>query len=120
MPERGAPRQREQDREHPAERILRNAQSLDAFLREKIANLQQETATPVEELSKGSHLRDRLHVLQGSYPGVYLGLELLDAQGKVLARAGQNPEDHHHCAFLAVSTLHEALSGYMRLALEKQ
>ena len=38
----------------------------------------------------------------------------------VLARAGQIPQDHHHCAFLAVSTLHEALNRYMRLALEKQ
>ncbi len=86
-----------------SERVLRNAQSLDAFLREKIANLQQEAATPVEELSKGSHLRDRLHVLQGSYPGVYLGLELLDAQGKVLARAGQSGADHADAAWLQLA-----------------
>jgi NifU-like protein involved in Fe-S cluster formation len=47
--------------------------------------------------------------------------ELFDiTDAMVLARAGQIPEDHHHCAFLAVSTLHEALGKYMRLALEEK
>ncbi len=39
-------------------------------------------------------------------------LDIDDAQ--VLAKAGQIPEDHHHCAFLAASTLHEAVNRYMR------
>jgi NifU-like protein involved in Fe-S cluster formation len=41
--------------------------------------------------------------------------EILDITGEdVLARAGQIPEDHHHCAFLAVSSLHEAVNAHMR------
>ncbi len=71
-----------------SERVLRNAQSLDAFLQEKIANLRQEASTPVEDMAKPNHLRDRLHALQNAYPGVYLGLELIDARGKALAQAG--------------------------------
>lgn len=47
--------------------------------------------------------------------------ELLDITGEmVLARAGQIPEDHQHCAFLAVSTLQEALGRYMRLTLAEK
>lgn len=41
--------------------------------------------------------------------------ELLDITGdQVLSRAGQIPEDHHHCAFLAASVLHEAVNRFMR------
>jgi NifU-like protein involved in Fe-S cluster formation len=41
--------------------------------------------------------------------------EILDISGEeVLARAGQIPEDHHHCAFLAVMSLHEAVHRHMR------
>jgi len=41
--------------------------------------------------------------------------ELLDiTDSQILALAGQIPEDHHHCAFLAVSSLHEAVNEYMR------
>ena len=41
--------------------------------------------------------------------------EILDITGEdVLARAGQIPEDHQHCAFLAVSSLHEAVNAHMR------
>ncbi|GAB6110548.1 iron-sulfur cluster assembly scaffold protein [Desulfomicrobium salsuginis] len=41
--------------------------------------------------------------------------EILDITGEeVLARAGQIPEDHHHCAFLAVTSLHEAVNRHMR------
>lgn len=40
--------------------------------------------------------------------------EILDITGdEVLARAGQIPEDHHHCAFLAVTSLHEAVNNHM-------
>ena len=40
--------------------------------------------------------------------------ELLDISGEqVLARAGNIPEDHHHCAFLAASVLHEAVKRKM-------
>jgi NifU-like protein involved in Fe-S cluster formation len=40
--------------------------------------------------------------------------EVLDITGEeVLARAGQIPEDHHHCAFLAVTTLREAVNRHM-------
>lgn len=40
--------------------------------------------------------------------------EILDITGdEVLARAGQIPEDHHHCAFLAVTSLHEAVNRHM-------
>lgn len=40
--------------------------------------------------------------------------EILDITGdEVLARAGQIPEDHHHCAFLAVTSLHEAVNSHM-------
>lgn len=46
--------------------------------------------------------------------------EILDiAGGQILNRAGQIPEDHHHCAFLAASTLHEAVHRYMRAANTK-
>ncbi len=41
--------------------------------------------------------------------------EALDiSDSDVLGKAGQIPEDHHHCAFLAVSALHEAVNQYMR------
>jgi NifU-like protein involved in Fe-S cluster formation len=40
--------------------------------------------------------------------------ELLDISGEqVLDRAGNIPEDHHHCAFLAASVLHEAVNRKM-------
>jgi NifU-like protein involved in Fe-S cluster formation len=40
--------------------------------------------------------------------------EILDITGdEVLARAGQIPEDHRHCAFLAVTSLHEAVNSHM-------
>lgn len=43
--------------------------------------------------------------------------EVLDIRdNEILAKAGQIPEDHHHCAFLAASTLHEAVNRYMRAA----
>lgn len=43
--------------------------------------------------------------------------EALDiGDSDVLAKAGQIPEDHHHCAFLAASALHEAVNQYMRAA----
>lgn len=79
---------REKSTDLLAEKVLRNAQSLDAFLQEKIANLRQESSAPVEDLGKTSYLRRRLHALQNAYPGVYLGLELIDAQGNTLAQAG--------------------------------
>lgn len=87
---------REKSIELLSERVLRNAQSLDAFLMEKVANLQQEASTPVEDMVKSNHLRDRLHALQNAYPGVYLGLELIDAQGRTLAQAGLASPDTEH------------------------
>ncbi|NCD26123.1 MAG: iron-sulfur cluster assembly scaffold protein [Deltaproteobacteria bacterium] len=42
--------------------------------------------------------------------------EILDINGdQVLAQAGQIPEDHHHCAFLAAATLHEAVNRFMKM-----
>ncbi|NCD26299.1 MAG: GHKL domain-containing protein [Deltaproteobacteria bacterium] len=84
---------REKTIELLSERVLRNAQSLDAFLGEKIANLGQEASAPVEDLARQNYLSDRLHSLQNAYPGVFLGLEFIDAKGKILAQAGQDRSD---------------------------
>ena len=44
--------------------------------------------------------------------------EILDITGdQILEKAGQIPLDHHHCAFLAATTLHEAVNSHMRQGL---
>jgi two-component system NtrC family sensor kinase len=80
---------REKTRALLGEQVLRNAQSIDAFLDEKMANLRQQAALGnPEELSDPALLRDRLLGLQNSYQGVFTGLELIDAEGRTISRAG--------------------------------
>jgi two-component system NtrC family sensor kinase len=71
------------------EQVLRNAQSIDAFLDEKVANLRQQAAmASLDELSDPARLRDLLFGLQNAYQGVFTGLEFIDASGRTVARAG--------------------------------
>jgi two-component system NtrC family sensor kinase len=68
------------------------AQTVNAFLDEKIANLRQEAgATDIADLSDPGRLRDRLHALQDAYQGVFLDLDIMDAHGRVIARTGTEP-----------------------------
>ncbi|GAB6113576.1 ATP-binding protein [Desulfomicrobium salsuginis] len=68
------------------------AQSVNAFLEEKISNLRQEAGTAgFAQLSDPARLRDRLHMLQDAYQGVFLGLDVLDASGMIVADTGPTP-----------------------------
>lgn len=72
-----------------AEKAMNSVQSLDGFLEEKIANLRQETGSAtIAELSDPGHLRVRLHSLQNAYQGVFLGLDLIDTSGTIIAGTG--------------------------------
>jgi len=72
-----------------AEKAMSSVQNLDGFLEEKIANLRQETGSAsITELSDPGHLRARLHSLQNAYQGVFLGLDLVDASGTIIAGTG--------------------------------
>lgn len=72
-----------------AEKAMNSVQNLDGFLEEKIANLRQETdSASIAELSDPGHLRARLHSLQNAYQGVFLGLDLVDASGTIIAGTG--------------------------------
>ncbi len=80
---------REKTSVHLGEQVLRNAQSIDTFLDEKLSNLRQEAvASTLEDLSNPSILRDRLHALQNAYQGVFTDLDLVNSSGKIVARAG--------------------------------
>lgn len=80
---------REQTHALLAEKAMSSVQSLDGFLEEKIANLRQETGSAsITELSDPGHLRARLHSLQNAYQGVFLGLDLVDASGTIIAGTG--------------------------------
>jgi len=80
---------REQTHALLAEKAMNSVQSLDGFLEEKIANLRQETGSAsIAELSDPGHLRARLHSLQNAYQGVFLGLDLVDASGTIIAGTG--------------------------------
>jgi len=69
-----------------AQKAMSSVQSLDGFLEEKISNLRQETgAATISELSDPGHLRARLHSLQNAYQGVFIGLDLVDASGTIIA-----------------------------------
>ena len=71
------------------EQAMSAAQGVNAFLEEKIANLRQEAGTTgLAELSDPARLRERLHTLQDAYQGVFLGLDILDASGMVVAGTG--------------------------------
>jgi two-component system NtrC family sensor kinase len=79
------------------EQVLRNAQSIDAFLDEKMANLRQQAAlASPEELSDPIRLRDRLLGLQNAYQGVFTSLELIDATGRTMAQAGGGASGPDH------------------------
>ena len=68
------------------------AQSVNAFLEEKISNLRQEAgAAGITELSDPGRLRDRLHALQDAYQGVFLDLDIMDSSGRVVAATGASP-----------------------------
>jgi len=70
-----------------AQKAMSSVQNLDEFLEEKISNLRQETdAATISELSDPGHLRARLHSLQNAYQGVFIGLDLVDASGTIIAR----------------------------------
>jgi len=74
---------------HLGEQVLRNAQSIDAFLDEKLSNLRQEAGTStLEDLSNPHLLRERLHSMQNAYQGVFTDLNLVDSSGNIVARAG--------------------------------
>ena len=74
------------------EQAMSAAQSVNSFLDEKIANLRQEAgASDIAGLSDPGRLRDRLHALQDAYQGVFLDLDIMDADGKVVARTGAEP-----------------------------
>ena len=74
---------------HLGEQVLRNAQSIDAFLDEKLSNLRQEAGTStIDDLSSAHHLRERLHSMQNAYQGVFTDLDLVDSSGAIVARAG--------------------------------
>ena len=76
-----------------AQKAMSAAQSIDAFLEEKISNLQHEASSAtINELSDPGHLRTRLHFLQNAYQGVFLDLDLIDAGGHVIARAGSSAD----------------------------
>ncbi len=80
---------REKTRALLGEQVLRNAQSIDAFLDEKMANLRQQAAmASIDDLSDPARLRDLLFGLQNAYQGVFTGLELIDSSGRTVARAG--------------------------------
>lgn len=70
------------------EQVMRNAQSLDAFLEERLADLRHEAkiSTP-EQLSSSDYLQSRLHLMQSVHAGIYTDLDFFDAQGTLLARA---------------------------------
>lgn len=75
-----------------AQKAMSAAQSIDAFLDEKISNLHHEAASAaITDLSDPGYLRTRLHFLQNAYQGVFLDLDLIDSSGKVIARAGGAP-----------------------------
>lgn len=79
----------EKTRAHLGEQVLRNAQSIDAFLDEKLSNLRQEAGTSsLEDLSSPHRLRERLHSMQNAYQGVFTDLDLVDSSGNIVARAG--------------------------------
>ena len=72
-----------------SEQAMGAAQSVTAFLEEKAANLRQEAgAAGFDTLSDPARLRERLHALQNAYQGVFLDLDILDAEGRVVARTG--------------------------------
>ncbi len=76
-----------------AQKAMSAAQSIDAFLDEKISNLHHEAASAtITDLSDPGYLRTRLHFLQNAYQGVFLDLDLIDSSGKVIARAGGAPD----------------------------
>ncbi|MGE4441829.1 MAG: ATP-binding protein [Desulfomicrobium sp.] len=75
-----------------AQKAMSAAQSIDAFLDEKISNLHHEAASAtITDLSDPGYLRTRLHFLQNAYQGVFLDLDLIDSSGTVIARAGGAP-----------------------------
>lgn len=72
-----------------SEQALRTAQSIDFFLEEKLSNLRQEAErTDLATLASPTYLRDRLHSLQNTYQGVFLNLDLVDSQGRIVASTG--------------------------------
>jgi two-component system NtrC family sensor kinase len=90
---------REKTRTLLGAQVLRNAQSIDAFLDEKMANLRQQAAMgTLEELFDPAILRDRLLGLQNAYLGIFTGLELIDAEGRTVARAGSGVTVLDHSA----------------------
>lgn len=71
------------------EQAMNAAQSVNAFLEEKISNLRLEAgAASTSGLTDPERLRDRLHALQDAYQGVFLGLDVMDAEGRVIASTG--------------------------------
>ena len=83
---------REKNQALLAQKAMSAAQSIDAFLEEKISNLQHEaTSATIKELSNPGYLRTRLHFLQNAYQGVFLDLDVIDSSGRVIARAGSTP-----------------------------
>jgi len=71
------------------EQAMNAAQSVNAFLEEKISNLRLEAgAASISGLTDPERLRDRLHALQDAYQGVFLGLDVMDAAGRVIASTG--------------------------------
>ncbi|MFH1994922.1 MAG: iron-sulfur cluster assembly scaffold protein [Nitrospinota bacterium] len=49
------------------------------------------------QLSEGKNIEDAMHI----------------SAGEVIDNLGGLPEDHHHCAILAVSTFYKALADYL-------
>jgi two-component system NtrC family sensor kinase len=74
----------EKNRTSLGDRAMSAAQSVDAFLEEKISNLRQEAAAGLDGLSDPRHLRNRLHALQDAYQGVFLGLDVMDSEGRII------------------------------------
>ena len=88
---------REKTRALLGEQVLRNAQSIDAFLDEKMANLRQQAAmASIDDMSDPARLRELLFGLQNAYQGVFTGLELIDSSGRTVARAGGGPARADH------------------------
>lgn len=71
--------------------MWRNAQNVDSFVQERLANLIHENQdTSVHTLAKPEYLRVCLHRLQTSYQGVFTDLELVDDSGKIVTHAGSS------------------------------
>ncbi|NCC26366.1 MAG: sensor histidine kinase, partial [Deltaproteobacteria bacterium] len=69
--------------------VERHAMEIDAFLREKQANIRMQVlAHSIDELSSEDFLRSRLDLLQTAYPGAYNDLGLVNARGDQVAYAG--------------------------------